>query len=64
MRLSKIITRTGDNGSTGLADGTHHETAPPNVLPRHQSSAGSAGNVMAKERLILCILQGARITAR
>ena len=22
MRLSKIVTRTGDNGSTGLADGT------------------------------------------
>jgi len=33
MRLSKFITRTGDTGSTGLADGTLHETAPPNALP-------------------------------
>ncbi len=24
-RLSKIVTRTGDNGSTGLADGTRVE---------------------------------------
>ncbi|MDP1996190.1 MAG: hypothetical protein Q8J90_03235 [Gallionella sp.] len=47
MRLSKITTRTGDNGSTGLANGTrlgkdharivalgtHHEAAPLNALP-------------------------------
>ena len=33
-RLSKIVTRTGDDGTTGLADGTRVKILPAH--PRHR----------------------------